>query len=99
MPSGNGASVSLIDTSSVPASATTNAAGNFWVLASIWAPAFPVHVVSVSWGDTSNSMTTHIGRDGSCADCHSDPPGHDLVGRVYLAPGAQPAGGFPDGGP
>jgi hypothetical protein len=44
-------------------------------------------------------MYTHIGRDGSCATCHSDPPGGDLVGHVYLAPGDEPDGGFPDGGP
>ena len=44
-------------------------------------------------------MFTHIGRDGSCATCHSDPPGGDLVGHVYLAPGDEPDGGFPGGGP
>jgi hypothetical protein len=95
----NNAQVSVIDTNAVPAQATTNAAGNFWILESQWVPAFPVHVESVSFGSASASMTSHIGQDGSCATCHFDPPGGDLVGHVYLAPGNEPDGGFPDGGP
>jgi hypothetical protein len=95
----NSAVVSLIDTHSVTASATTNTVGNFWVPEAQWTPAFPVHVASVTYGDTSVSMTSHIGRDGSCATCHFDPPGGDLVGHVYLVPGDEPDGGFPDGGP
>jgi hypothetical protein len=94
-----GATVSLVDTNSVSASASTNAVGNFWVPESQWVPTFPVHVESVSYGDVSASMTSHIGRDGSCASCHFDPPGGDLVGHVYLSPGDEPDGGFPDGGP
>jgi hypothetical protein len=94
-----GATVSVVDTNGVQASAGTNGAGNFWVLESQWTPTFPVHVLSVAYADLSNPMFTHIGRDGSCATCHSDPPGGDLVGHIYLAPGDEPDGGFPDGGP
>ncbi|MGO8997328.1 MAG: hypothetical protein ACLQVI_28770 [Polyangiaceae bacterium] len=99
----NGAVVDFVDTNDVPASAGTNTVGNFWVLESQWVPTFPVHVVSVTYGTGSDaaqvSMYTHIGQDGSCATCHSDPPGGDLVGHIYVAPGAEPDGGFPGGGP
>lgn len=94
-----GATVNVIDTNGLQASATTNSVGNFWILESQWAPVFPVHVESVSYNDVSVTMSTHIGRDGSCATCHFDPPGGDLVGHVYLAPGEEPDGGFPEGGP
>jgi hypothetical protein len=93
------ATVSLIDANHQTASATTNSAGNFWVTQSAWAPVFPVHVESVAYNDVSIAMTTHIGRDGSCATCHFDPAGGDLVGHIYLAPGDEPDGGFPGGGP
>jgi len=95
----SGAVVALVDTDGLKAQATSNAAGNFWVLTQRWAPTFPVHVVSVVYNDIATTMTTHIGRDGSCADCHSDPPGGDLVGHLYLAGGDEPDGGFPGGGP
>jgi hypothetical protein len=95
----NGASIAVNDATGSKATATTNTAGNFFILQSQWAPVFPVHVDSVGYNDVSTGMETHIGRDGSCATCHSDPAGGDLVGHVYLAPGDEPDGGFPDGGP
>jgi hypothetical protein len=95
----NNATISLLDANGTKASSTTNSAGNFWVTESSWTPLFPVHVDSVTYNDISVSMTTHIGRDGSCATCHFDPPGGDLVGHIYLAPGDAPDGGFPGGGP
>jgi len=95
----NGATVTMNDTNGTTATATTNTVGNFYVLESQWTPTFPVHVDAVTYGDTTTDMITHIGRDGSCATCHSDPPGGDLVGHVYLAPGDEPDGGFAEGGP
>jgi hypothetical protein len=95
----NGATITVVDTNGSQATATTNSAGNFWVIESDWTPTFPVHVEAVAYGNVSDSMFTHIGRDGSCATCHSDPPGGDLVGHIFLAPGDEPDGGFPDGGP
>jgi hypothetical protein len=93
------APVTVVDTTGLQATATTNSVGNFWIPQSQWAPTFPVHVLSINYGSISAFMTTHIGRDGSCATCHYDPPGGDLVGHIYLAPGNEPDGGFPDGGP
>ncbi len=95
----NGATVSQEDTNAFSTTATTNSVGNFWVPTSQWAPTFPVHVNAVTFRDVTVNMETHIGRDGSCATCHFDPPGGDLVGHIYLAPGDEPSGGFPDGGP
>jgi hypothetical protein len=80
----SGGTVNLLDTNSSAATATTNTAGNFYLLASAWAPTFPVHVESVAYGGASASMTTHIGRDGSCASCHYDPPDNETPGHVYV---------------
>jgi hypothetical protein len=83
----NGATVNLIDATGSTVSATTNAVGNFWVPESQWAPTFPVHVVGVGYGSNTYEMTTHIGRDGSCATCHYDLPGGgaggSAVGHIY----------------
>lgn len=35
-------------------------------------------------GDRCAPMYTHIGRDGSCADCHADPANTQQVGHVYV---------------
>jgi hypothetical protein len=93
----SGATVTLIDATpdAGSVSATTNSAGNFWVPQSQWAPTFPVHVLGVGYGSDTYTMTTHIGRDGSCARCHYDLPGGGAggaaVGHIY-SPAA-------DGGP
>lgn len=50
------------------------------------------HAIQVCQGpcnpnDTSEAqayMVTHIGRDGSCADCHYNPPGPLTPGAIYL---------------
>ena len=87
-----GVTVTLNATHDSIATATTNEVGNFYVLESQWVPAFPVHV-QLAYQSNSLSMTTHIGRDGSCATCHFDPPGPETPGHVYVNFGS------PDGGP
>jgi hypothetical protein len=71
---------------------TTNEVGNFFITTDQWSPTFPA-LVTISMGQTLQQMNTHIGRDGSCADCHTQTPGPTSPGPVYLnlAPG--------DGGP
>jgi hypothetical protein len=71
---------------------TTNAAGNFYVQAQRWKPAFPLQV-KVHFQGESVSMLSSIGRDGSCAGCHSDPAGPASPGHVYAE--AQDAGAAP----
>jgi hypothetical protein len=62
---------------------TSNSAGNFYVEPSRYSPAFPLEV-KVSYQDEVTTMPSLIGRDGSCAGCHSDPSGPDSPGHVYV---------------
>lgn len=80
--------------------ARTNAAGNFYLTKEQFDPAYPMFV-KLCTGDgcdpsaatpTANPMKTHIGREGSCASCHSDPEGRTSVGHVFLVdPASSPA--------
>jgi hypothetical protein len=91
-----GATVTLTDVNGATTTATTNAAGNFYVEASAWSPTFPIHA-AVTLGGVVASMSSLIGRDGSCAGCHVDPASRISAGRVYLAATASllPEGGTP----
>jgi hypothetical protein len=91
-----GASVALRDARGTTFTATTNAAGNFYVAPSSWQPVYPVRV-AVAFGGKTATMTTIVGRDGSCASCHVDPKSRISAGPVYLAPVASlfPTGGGP----
>ena len=64
--------------------ATTNAAGNFYLTPREYLPDYPVHVTSVASGSVSVTMHSHIGRNGSCAGCHFDPAGQGSPGHVYF---------------
>jgi hypothetical protein len=90
----SGATVKLTDVNKSQATATTNSAGNFYVMASDYSPTYPVNV-EVDVGTYSASMSTHVGRDGSCASCHFDPAGSTTHGHVYMA---ATAGDVPDAG-
>ncbi len=81
-----GAEVLMVDSlgSSPPTgSVITNCAGNFYVTSDLWDPAFPIRVAVVYRG-TGAQMQTHVGRDGSCASCHTASTGIDSPGPVYL---------------
>ena len=82
-----GATVYLSDTFGRTFRTSTNAAGNFYVEASAWAPIFPMYV-TVAFGGVSNAMSTQVGRDGSCAACHVDPASRESAGHVFLVPTA-----------
>jgi len=79
----NGAVVKLTDAQNNIRELTTNRTGNFLVDAGAWQPVYPMSV-SVSYGGVSIDMKTRVGRDGSCADCHTDPPGAASAGHIYL---------------
>jgi hypothetical protein len=79
-----GAVVTLQDASGLTVTATTNAAGNFYLTPSQFSPHYPVHVTSVAVGATTATMHSHIGGNGSCAGCHVDPAGPDSPGHVYF---------------
>jgi hypothetical protein len=89
----NGASVQLEDSTGSSWHSTTNAAGNFFVLQSDWAPTYPLSVPGVVYDGTTQAMSTLDNRDGSCADCHTAAAGPDSAGPVYINAGAAPSGG------
>ncbi len=80
----NGATVTLEDKDGTTATATTNAAGNFFLTPTAYSPEYPVHVKSVARGNVSILMHSHVGGNGSCAGCHVDPEAPDSPGHVYL---------------
>jgi len=86
-----GAEVVIEDAKGAIYGATTNEAGNFYIPTGQWAPTFPAQA-QVSQGKSSQQMLTHIGRDGSCADCHTPTPGPTSPGPVYLALAPSPPG-------
>ncbi len=92
----SGAAVELTAEDGATFTATTNAAGNFFVEEATWQPVYPLRA-AVAFGDLTSTMSTLIGRDGSCATCHVNPPSRISAGLVYLAPSAAllPEGGSP----
>jgi hypothetical protein len=80
----DGAVVALADANGTTFKATTNAAGNFYVTPSEWTPIYPMKV-AITHKRTTVNMKARIGRDGSCAACHSDPPGPTSAGRVVIS--------------
>jgi hypothetical protein len=96
-----GATITITDAQGQTLTATSNQVGSFFVrvqsgsgaprdrgdgeLDSPWEPTFPLHVV-VSAQGTERRMRSIIGRDGSCAACHREPPGAAMVGKVWVTP-------------
>jgi hypothetical protein len=80
-----GAVVSVEDITGASFATATNAAGNFYVLLRDFSPAFPIlpRVVSAD-GGVAQTMMTYVARNGSCAACHSNPPGATSAGPVVL---------------
>jgi hypothetical protein len=90
-----GAQVQLQDSTGSAWHATTNTAGNFFVVQSDWAPTYPLSVPAVvdSTGKTNVFMSTLDNREGSCAACHGLTGGPNSAGPVYLNMGTAPTGG------
>ncbi|MGH7272307.1 MAG: hypothetical protein ACREJ3_17905 [Polyangiaceae bacterium] len=90
-----GVTVQIEDINDSIFTATTNSAGNFYVPFDQWQPTYPTQM-QVSRGALSQQMNTHVGRDGSCAGCHTEPEGPTSPGAVYLAltPSGLPEGGL-----
>ncbi len=89
-----GAQVQVEDITGSFFTATTNAAGNFFVGFEVWQPTYPTQL-QVSLGSLSQQMNTHVGREGSCAGCHTSPQGPTSPGSVYVA---AMASDVPEGG-
>ena len=78
--------VTVFDSAGKLRKACSNAAGNFFVKADDWADVtFPI---AAQAGE--RSMTSLIGRDGSCASCHKSPDAASLdptTGAAHNSPG------------
>ena len=81
------AAVTLTDVNGATFTSTTNSAGNFYVEPSSFNPTYPLHV-AVRLGPLIATMSSLVGRDGSCAGCHADPASRISAGPVYLAAAA-----------
>ena len=91
-----GAEVRMTDAEDRTFTVLTNQAGNFMVAAGDddegegegylrvpFRPTFPIRV-DVRRGATEKVMRNVIGREGSCAACHTDPPGATSAGKVFV---------------
>lgn len=92
--------VRMTDSASSKYIAYTNCVGNFFVKPEQWDPKFPI-LVAVAKGGTLSRMTSVIGREPSCATCHTtrndrDPTSQLIhvylsgTGTVPASPGEQP---------
>lgn len=90
--------VHLTDAAGTTYAIPTNTVGNFYATTAEWKPVAPIHV-SVTLDNDEADMISHVGRDGSCADCHTATVGPRSPGPAYLAtdPGDLP-GASTDGG-
>jgi hypothetical protein len=80
-----GASVQVEDIDGQIYVVQTNAVGNFFVALDAFAPRYPTQMtVTSADGSLSLPMLTHVGRDGSCADCHTATVGPNSPGPVYV---------------
>lgn len=65
-----GITVELLDSAGARRSVTSNAVGNFFVLADDWTPLWPIATRVVLPNGKDKRMQTPIFREGSCAKCH-----------------------------
>ncbi len=88
----NGATVHLTDATGSSFDATTNAAGNFYILPSQWTPHYPMTASVTPPAGAPIPMQTLIHTEGSCAGCHFDPAGTNSPGHlcIELADGGTP---------
>jgi hypothetical protein len=84
----SGVTVLMTDSAGSSYSATTNSAGNFLVTPSQWTPTYPITSTQLQAGHVTVVMYSEIGRNGSCAGCHSypAPAGPSSPGRVSVVP-------------
>jgi hypothetical protein len=80
----DGVTVDLEDSSGSKHTATTNAAGNFYVQPSQWQPHYPMTVSITPPSGQPIEMHTLIGWSGACASCHTTTEGPDSAGRVVI---------------
>ncbi|NUP13705.1 MAG: hypothetical protein HOW73_47320 [Polyangiaceae bacterium] len=85
-----GAIITIVDADGQSLTRTSNCAGNFYVDAEVFEPAFPVHVeIECPLPDGStrrNVMGTRVNRDGGCASCHDRGEAtFESAGQIYCS--------------
>jgi hypothetical protein len=96
------ATVLLTDSHDAGIAVETNAAGNFYMTPTVYDPYWPLHA-QISYTPPKAAtpslatMISHIGRNGSCAGCHTVPATNNSPGSVYMYfdPSSVPDGGIP----
>jgi hypothetical protein len=78
-----GAAIQIEDITGSVGTTTANAAGNFYIPVGQWQPTYPTQPL-ISLGGMTQIMSTHVGREGSCGACHSDPASPVSAGHIYL---------------
>ncbi len=84
-----GAVVNIVSSNNTTHSATTNAAGNFYITPQEYTPQYPL-AISVTASGSTIEMKTLVNTAGSCATCHKDPAGPSAAGHVYLSDAGAP---------
>ncbi|MFI5297042.1 MAG: hypothetical protein ACHREM_03010 [Polyangiales bacterium] len=79
-----GAKILLTSIDGSSYTATTNSVGNFYVQSKQFTPNYPMSVTVTYEARPTTIMVSHVGRDGSCADCHTDPAGPSSAGHVFV---------------
>jgi hypothetical protein len=77
------AEVIILDSASGTFTASTNCAGNFFVLPGEYAPPYPIWLTLRAAG-VQRDMDTPSYREGSCGSCHTPTIGPASPGPVYL---------------
>ena len=79
----DGATVRFIDSTGAQYRVVSNCAGNFYVGADNYEPAWPVWM-KIEWKALSQEMVSPSFREGSCGACHKDPATPAMVGHLYV---------------
>jgi hypothetical protein len=80
-----GAAVEIEDILGNVFTVQSNSVGNFFVNLADFAPHYPTQMqVTSADGSVVVQMLTHVGRDGSCADCHTATEGPSSPGPIYV---------------
>lgn len=77
------ADVIVLDSANAMFTASTNCAGNFYVLPGQFVPSYPVWL-TLRAGGMQRDMESASYREGSCAACHTNTVGPASAGPVYL---------------
>ena len=75
--------VRFIDSTGAQYRVVSNCAGNFYVGAANFEPAWPVWM-KIEWKSLSQEMISPSFREGSCAECHQDPATPSTAGHLYV---------------